>query len=270
MLLLAIKGFQGKVDTGNRNTTESQHMTEILSKMIKFSGSPKIDKKSANELRKQMKLLSPAGFCKVFIKAILNSGKIDESKAFEVLCSTIILIDPVTLVPALLGEALPLMIKQSGSSSLLSDPQGSTLAKFISKSLAYALIHVKKTNASQDSQRPQKISKLDPDSDVENINREKIINSLVSLLEELLAALRWRHVGPVSLFLSSLLENIFICTMHLTPPLRLPEHLGHRLLKGLPAEVSNDILMLIMSTDEAEKRKELAHRICKKLQLAQT
>eukprot|EP00112_Aurelia_sp_Birch-Aquarium-sp1_P004684 Seg153.12_Seg153.6 transcript_id=Seg153.12_Seg153.6/GoldUCD/mRNA.D3Y31 product="Mediator of RNA polymerase II transcription subunit 24" protein_id=Seg153.12_Seg153.6/GoldUCD/D3Y31 len=256
----------GKTEGNQRSAADAPTMNQILQKMIRFPGSPCVDKKSLNELRKHLDVLSPSGFCKELVKAILDSGKIDEAKAFEILSSTLILLDPCKLVPALLGDTMPSILKRSDAYKLLADPQGSTLARFLSKSVAFALI-LSKAKESNELQRPAKMAKLDITIDLEMKTGDLAINNLVSLIEDLLSAMRWEQIGSVSIFLRSLLEQLCIVTMHLTPTLKLPKDLGFKILKTLPEQPPKEILMLLCNTEDMDGRKQLAHSLCKSIDI---
>jgi len=250
-----------KAESIQRSPSNVSNMSQVLKMMSRFPGSPRVDRKSLNELKKNLEVLSPSGFCQALVMSILESGKIDEAIAFETLASTLMMLDPIKLFESLSMDSMPSILKRCDAFKLLCDPQGKALATFISKAVTYALV-ASKHQKFDSLQRGTQNSKVEMTTYRGYGSACQIVENLVSLIEDILLTLKWQQQGSITLFLNSLLEKLSETTMYLTPSIRLPQNVGIKLSKVLPSTISSAVAILIFNLEDVGGRKELAHRLC--------
>ena len=148
------------------------------------------------------------------------------------------------------------------SMSLFADPQGTCVARFLSRLLAFALVLY--PDSIQESQpRPAKIARGSSQQDVADLSTKRRLEVAIStFLRDVTTILSSSQSNAFTLFVYNLLEQISMATACMSQSLTFDPHLTTELLSKFPENVPKEIMPLLCDVSTKIGREKLADVLC--------
>ncbi|XP_057307625.1 mediator of RNA polymerase II transcription subunit 24-like [Hydractinia symbiolongicarpus] len=201
------------------------------------------DHQMLTKLHETHTLIGTGLFCESLIKLILDSGKAEEAKLYEDICTCLILTKPVEFLEELFTNTLQSLFHSTDSTKKFSDPQGRCLSRCLSNAFATSLILYTATD-NDDVPRPAKMAKLSQTMATPS-DRERMVDAFVTFLQDCADILSASEQTAVSLFILNTIEQTAMATASVKPPIKLKEDVASNLLFQLPATTNRDTVTML-------------------------